>query len=189
MTRREHVLAAFERLLHRYGPNKTTISDVAREAEISVGAVYLDFASKEALLEEISTRRHRAVLDAMRAAAQTKRPYAERLRAVIDARAEELLDLSGQGPHACDVVHCGLPAVKTVHAKFKEEELAIVVELLRAGTKAGELHCPKPEPTARAVLAAYLRFAPPALFLSSRDETLALLKSVHEIVLYGLVRR
>jgi AcrR family transcriptional regulator len=176
-------------LVHRYGPSKTTISDVAREAEISVGAVYLDFPSKESLLEEISVRKHRAVLDAMRAAAQTRRTHADRLRAVIDARVDEMLDLSNKGPHACDVVMCGIAAVKTTHAKFREEEHALVAELLRSGTKAGELHCPKPEPTARAVLAAYARFSPPALFLAPRDETLALLKSVHEIVIYGLLRR
>jgi AcrR family transcriptional regulator len=189
VTRREHLLAAFERLVHRYGPSKTTIADVAREAEVSVGAVYLDFPSKEALLAEISDRKHRALLDAMRAAAQTKRPYAERLRAMIDAKIEELFDLEGQGPHACDVLHCKHDALTSVHARFRDEELAIVVELLKAGNKSGELHVIKAESTARAVLAAYARFTPPWLFVAPREETRTLLRSVHELVLYGVVRR
>src|SRR4029079_9279854 len=67
--RREQILSAADRLLRHYGPNKTTVADVAREAGIGVGSVYLEFPSKDALIEELSRARHRAVLAAMRAAA------------------------------------------------------------------------------------------------------------------------
>ncbi len=67
--RRQRILEATERLLRRYGPAKTTVADIAREAEIAVGAVYLEFASKDAIVEELSQGEHRAVMAAMRAAA------------------------------------------------------------------------------------------------------------------------
>src|SRR3954470_12265580 len=65
--RREQILKAADRLLRHYGPHKTTVADVAREAGVGVGSVYLDFPSKDALVEELSRSRYRAVLDAMRA--------------------------------------------------------------------------------------------------------------------------
>src|SRR5262245_17349677 len=71
--RREQILEAADRLLRHYGPHKTTIADVAREANVGVGTVYLEFCSKEALIEELSQTRHRAVLDAMRAAMSAPR--------------------------------------------------------------------------------------------------------------------
>src|SRR5262249_16762278 len=44
---RDAILDAAERLLARYGFKKTTIDDLAREAGIGKGTVYLHFPSKE----------------------------------------------------------------------------------------------------------------------------------------------
>ena len=105
--RRQRILRATDRLLRRYGPSKTTIADIAREADVAVGTVYLEFESKDAIIEELSTGHYRDVLEAMRAAAgQSSRPYRDRLRAAFDARVATLLDLAGQGEHACDLLHC-----------------------------------------------------------------------------------
>lgn len=188
--RRAIILEATERLLQRYGPGKTTMADIAREASISVGALYLEFESKEAIVEELSSRRHAAIFEQMRAAASTERPWAERLRAVFDARVDAFLEAADGGAHAADLVHCNaVAAVKAVHDRFRDEELRLVTDLLRAGAKAGELDVARPEATARALLAAYARFSPPWLWHTPRDETRALLRAVHDLVLYGLVRR
>jgi len=68
--RREQILQAAERLLQHYGPQKTTVADVAREAGIGVGSVYLEFPSKEAIVEALSRARYEAVLEAMRTTMQ-----------------------------------------------------------------------------------------------------------------------
>jgi hypothetical protein len=52
--RRQTILAAAERLLRHYGPGKTTIAEIAREADVGVGTVYLEFSSKDAILEALS---------------------------------------------------------------------------------------------------------------------------------------
>src|SRR4051812_33234960 len=104
--RREHILNAADRLLRHYGPHKTTVADVAREAGVGVGSVYLDFPSKDALIEELSRARYRAVLDAMGAAVAAKgRPFRERLSGAFDARLGAFLALADEGAHACDLVH------------------------------------------------------------------------------------
>lgn len=188
--RRARILAATERLLRRYGPAKTTVADIAREAEIAVGAVYLEFASKDAIVEELSHEQHRAVIAAMRrAAAEGDRPFCDRLRAVFDARARSFLSLADGGAHACDLVHCQSRAVKAAHARFLDEERALLCDLLARGARAGELHVEEPEVVARALLRAYASFSPPWLFEGPREEVEAALAAVHQIVLYGLVRR
>ena len=188
--RRQRILRATARLLHRYGPSKTTIADIAREAEIAVGTVYLEFASKEAILSELSTDQHRAVLEAMRAAAaQESRPYRDRLRAVFDARTAGFLDIAGAGVHACDLLHCRSRAVQEAHERFLDEERALVADLLRSGARAGELDVLDPELAARAVLRAYASFSPPWLFAGPRPDVEALLRAMHDLILYGLVRR
>lgn len=58
--RKQRILEAAADLFVHYGYDKTTVSDIAREAGISKGAVYLHFAGKDALLEALIIREMRA---------------------------------------------------------------------------------------------------------------------------------
>lgn len=197
--RRELILQAADRLLRHYGPHKTTVADVAREAGVGVGSVYLEFSSKDAIVEELSRARHRAVLAAMRAAATApKRAFREQLAGAFDARLEAYLAIAGEGAHACDLVHCAssaqagaaaIPGVKQAMTSFWEEELALVADVLRRGVEAGEACAPEPEATARALLRAYASFAPPWLAGRDREEIRRAIAVMHEVVLFGVVTR
>lgn len=54
--RENRILDAAVRLIAHYGYDKTTVSDIAREAGVSKGAIYLHFDSKEALFEALLER-------------------------------------------------------------------------------------------------------------------------------------
>ena len=54
--REQRILDAAADLFVHYGYDKTTVSDIARQAGISKGAIYLHFKSKDALLEALITR-------------------------------------------------------------------------------------------------------------------------------------
>jgi TetR/AcrR family acrAB operon transcriptional repressor len=54
--REERILAAATELFVYYGYDKTTVSDIARSAGISKGAVYLHFDSKDDLFEAVMVR-------------------------------------------------------------------------------------------------------------------------------------
>ena len=54
--RQQRILDAAVNLFIHYGYDKTTVSDVAREAGVSKGAIYLHFESKDALLEGVIAR-------------------------------------------------------------------------------------------------------------------------------------
>jgi AcrR family transcriptional regulator len=49
--RKTEILDAFMRLVERFGFDKTTMLDVAKEAGISVGVIYKDFKNKEDLVD------------------------------------------------------------------------------------------------------------------------------------------
>jgi AcrR family transcriptional regulator len=186
--RRDLILKVADRLLRHYGPQKTTVADVAREAGVGVGTVYLEFPSKDALVEALSRARHGAVLDAMRAAAKAG-PYRARLTGALDARLSALFAIAEEGAHACDLVHCVSSAVKTAQATFYEEERALVVEVLRGGAAAGELAAAEPEGLARTVLRAYASFSLPWIAGKDRDETRRAMAAMHDLVLRGLLPR
>jgi AcrR family transcriptional regulator len=69
--RREHILDAAERCIANAGFHRTTMQDICREAEISPGALYVYFDSKEALIAGISER--------------DRQEFAERLEALASA--------------------------------------------------------------------------------------------------------
>jgi AcrR family transcriptional regulator len=189
--RRALILDAADRLLRHYGPQKTTVADVAREAGVGVGTVYLEFPSKDAIVEALSRTRHRAVLEAMRRAAAAAEPSAgERLTRAMDARLEAFFALAEEGAHACDLVHCVSAAVKSAQASFYEEELRLVVEVLGRGREAGDLEAEEDvELTARTVLRAYATFTLPWLGGKDREEVRRAMGAMHRLVLKGLVRR
>jgi AcrR family transcriptional regulator len=54
--RREHILDAAERCFARAGFHATSMQDICREAGVSAGALYIYFASKEALIAGIAER-------------------------------------------------------------------------------------------------------------------------------------
>ena len=51
--REQRILDAMARLIERFGYNKTTVADIANEAGISKGAMYLHFKSKEEAFEAL----------------------------------------------------------------------------------------------------------------------------------------
>ncbi len=202
--RRSLILKAADRLLRHYGPAKTTIADVAKEAGVGVGSVYLEFPSKEAIVEELSRTRYRAVLDAMAAAARAEEARdtcCERVAKVFDARLAAFYGLLDEGTHACDLVRCttgppsntpkGPPAaaVKAAADAFFAEELGLITELLRSGSAAGETCADDPEGAARAVLAAYTSFSVPAILGRDREVVRRELALVHKLVRFGLAKR
>lgn len=188
-SRRRLILDAAEQLLRHYGPSKTTIADIAREANVGVGSVYLVFPSKEAIIEELSNRRHHHVLEAMRSAARGCRSFADSVRAMVSARVAAYFGLCDEGAHARDLVVCASPAVKMAQARFRADELRFVSELLRSATREGEFDVPDPDVTAQTLLFAYASFAPPFLFAYPRAEVEETLEAMHDLVLYGLVHR
>jgi AcrR family transcriptional regulator len=189
--RRQAILAAAARLFEHYGYAKTTMADVAREADVGVGTVYLEFDSKEAIVGELSLSTHVGVLDAMRLAAQRRTDPAERIVAVMVARTECFLALQRKGQHACELVHCGkgkADGVRAAHERFRAEEHAFLEGIVAEGRAAGAFGSLDPKVTAGLVQRAFVSLSPP--WLSAGDgDVLATAKAMAELLLRGVLAR
>lgn len=63
MGREIRILNAAEKLFIRYGIARTSVEDIANEAGISKGAIYLHFASKEMLVDTLIVRELEVLID------------------------------------------------------------------------------------------------------------------------------
>ncbi len=187
--RRVTILDAAARLFEHYGHSKTTMADVAREAQVGVGTVYLEFASKEAIVEELSRSTHVGVIAAMREAAKGDRNEAVRLAAVLAARTEAFLELRRKGQHACELLHCTkTEGVRAAKERFREEEHTLFVELLEQGWTSGRLARVEANATAKLLQKAFACLSPPSIFADDED-AVATSARMCELLLRGLLAR
>ncbi|MBK8254455.1 MAG: TetR/AcrR family transcriptional regulator [Polyangiaceae bacterium] len=189
-SRHNAILDIARRLFVHYGLQKTTIADVAREAGVGVGTVYLEFPSKDALVEELSRRQYEGILNAMRQALRAPGLSAsERLERALNARTQSFLELNSAATHACDLLHCGLGAVRQAHDVYRAEEHGLVRNIVEEGKTSGEFTVEDPGEAARLVLLAYLSFGPPMVFKADPERAKTDLAMMHGLVLRGLLRR
>lgn len=188
--RRQHILDAAARLFNQYGPQKTTMADIAREASVGVGSVYLEFPNKDALLLAISERRHAGVLGAIEQAWSSPGSLETRLERALTARLDAFLDCGSVGLHGADLLHCGsCGPVQRAHHAFREAEHTLFVGFLAQGAQEGVFTVSSPERTARALLLAYEAFSPPSVFKRERAPLRECLAELHRLMLRGLLTR
>ena len=142
--RREEILGAYERLVGRFGVDKTTMNDVAEEAGVSVGTLYNEFRDREDLIRSAVDRLQQRVIGSLPSAARPGVSAAEELREVLlghvravgeaARRYRSLLELS-----------LGLARVKYVRNRVLSNRLQVkarlaqrVAEALERGSASGE---------------------------------------------------
>ncbi len=101
--KRIRILDAALSLFLRYGVKRTSIDDVAREAGIAKGTVYLSFKSKDALFGAIAERLCAETLAEARRTVAESRPATERIVAVLDCYIGKAHRLVARSPHIAEL--------------------------------------------------------------------------------------
>jgi AcrR family transcriptional regulator len=101
--KRDRILNAAQTLFVRYGVKRTSIDDVAREAGIAKGTVYLSFGSKAELFAAIADRLcANTFADAQRIVLEAA-PLTERLVGILDCYIGASHRLVAQSPHIAEL--------------------------------------------------------------------------------------
>lgn len=187
MSRQRQILDVAARLFRHYGFAKTTVADIAREAEIGVGSVYLEFSSKEAIAAALSADSHQRMLEEMRAAARGDGDFADCFRAMMEARVRALVRYAEEGAHGLDLIHCCDASAK-VREEHRRAEEELVIEFFARANKASIFDVDDTRALAPTVLRIYDGFTPEGQG-PCRADLDGELEAVHRLVLYGLMQR
>ncbi|WP_420803422.1 TetR/AcrR family transcriptional regulator [Streptomyces naphthomycinicus] len=82
--KRRRLTAAAARVLHEQGIERTTLADIAREADVPVGNVYYYFKTKDELVRAALSE-HRAHLDELTARLEESADPRDRLKGLVSA--------------------------------------------------------------------------------------------------------
>jgi AcrR family transcriptional regulator len=186
-SRKERILGVAERLFAHYGPAKTTVADIARACGIGVGSVYLDFASKEAILSALSRKNVSTVASRMQEAAPSG-PATDRIVAMLEARVVALFDLAEGGQHGCDLVRCQAErrAAPPTSGALGQEVRSILALEIRRGASAGELLLGDVEEALDLIELAFVALSPPLVFQMQRIDAVTKARGLAVLVVRGL---
>jgi AcrR family transcriptional regulator len=153
--------AALRRFLH-YGLKKTSMLEIARDAGVAVGTLYLYFEDKDALVIGCADRfaeRHRASVAVLLA---EKRPADRKLRHYVEERHREWLAVGVTAPHAAELAEAVLRLRPERTRDFAREFEATTRALLREGGEQGIFRHADPERDAPLFVLAMSPFFPVA---------------------------
>lgn len=120
----------------RYGFAKTTVAEIAREAGIAKGTVYLYFDSKEEILIALVTETNRRILEKMEKVVASGLPPEKKIEKLLLSRALEIYDVVHANPHGEELIASHKPVIVESLGWFFRKQKQLYEQVIREGIKA-----------------------------------------------------
>jgi AcrR family transcriptional regulator len=190
---KDSILDATDRLLARFGYRKMTVEDIAAEAGIGKGTIYLHFSSKEEVVLSHIDRIVDRLKERLKEIAASDNSAAERLRLMLLTRVLFRFDsIQHYTQSLNDLLAVLRPGVLARRAQYFEAEAQIFAQVLTAGRESGEFSFDDEYSTAHALLQATNGLLPYSLStteLGAREEVEQRAADVANLMLRGVLSR
>ena len=190
---KDAILDATDRLLARFGYRKMTVEDIAAEAGIGKGTVYLHFSSKEEVVLSHIDRIVERLQERLKEIAGSDATAAERLRLMLLTRVLFRFDsIQHYTKSLNDLLAVLRPGLLARRAQYFEAEAQIFAHVLTAGRDVGEFSFDDEHATAHALLQATNGLLPYSLStteLGAREEVEQRTADVANLMLRGVLIR
>ncbi len=137
--RRAVILDAALRVFGQYGYRRTSMDDIAREADIGKGTIYLAFPSKEKVFQALSEHLAQRMLADAEAASHQPGTTADKLAAMHTAWFGTYADTISRSPHAAELFDAKHRLSADLVADTASRYRRHVRDVLTQATAAGEL--------------------------------------------------
>lgn len=163
MDKRQRILGAARARFYHYGIKKTTMQEIARDAKVAVGTLYLYFKNKSELVAagaEEFVARHRAAAEAL---LESDLPADQMLRDYVRSRFRVAEGIRTSSRHAAELARAVL---RVRPRRLREEGLIMweyITRILERGVAEGRFQIADPKGDAEVFLLSIASFFPNAL--------------------------
>ncbi len=159
---REQILEAAEKRLWHYGIKKTTIDEIASDAGVGKGTVYLYFDSKEDVACAIMARYKEEIIEQQEAVARDRSlDEVERIRQIVRMPVLAAHNKCAASPHAMEVVLTLKPHLQKQMRPYFEQEVALLASVIEEANRKGIFAVEDSISDARTLKRATLGLMPP----------------------------
>lgn len=137
-TKADAILNAAQRLFTQFGFRRTSMEDIAREAGIAKGTVYLYFDGKEAVFRAMQARNLALAQTLCDAAEASGGSFQDRLRRVLEALYASMYDRYGQSEHLVELSSTRLAVGPDIAGQVDETYARRITDFLRSAADRGE---------------------------------------------------
>jgi AcrR family transcriptional regulator len=135
--RRDAILDAAQRRFSHFGYARTTLDDIAAEADVPRSAITPRFRDKDDVFRAVCQRQHDQALATARSGAGGS--LADGLRAALRARVELEVPAAGPRSYSSELLDPDSEIVGEICRSFARDYLAILTEVFAAGDARGEI--------------------------------------------------
>lgn len=184
---RQKILDAAEQRLWHYGFKKTTIDEIASDAGVGKGTVYLYFDGKEEIGLAIVSGYKQRGLDKIELIAQdeTKSPV-EKLTEMLQYPVLYVCQSCRESPVMQEMITAIKPHIRLHVQPQTEREYEIIAGVLEEGNRLGVFNVPDTLRAARTLKMMTLGFMPPYPAVSEPDEMESEIAAIVALAVRGL---
>ncbi|EOS54197.1 TetR family transcriptional regulator [Paenibacillus barengoltzii] len=186
---KEQILDTAEQVLRRFGPDKTSVLDVARALQVSHGTLYRHFSSKAALREAVTERWLTRSIAAPLAdiVNGTDGSYTERLKLWLKTLIGCKRTYASEDPEMFAMYAAVTEAAADIIEAHIDHLIGQIHTIFEGGIRAGEFKALEPKEASRAIFLAFLHFHHPAHFRQWTNERIdADFDAVWQLILDGI---
>jgi AcrR family transcriptional regulator len=184
---REKILAAAEKRFWHFGIKKTTIDEIAADAEVGKGTVYLHFESKEEIgLAIIATYKEQILIEQEQVAHDESATVLDRMKRVLTLPVASAHERCLQSPTVMEMIIAVKPQLSRRIRDLFEREVEIIAELIESANRSGEMHVADPKIAARTIKTATLNYLPQGTACHFVDDPVAEISRLVDLVYRGL---
>ncbi len=192
----EEITHAFEGLVAQFGLDRVSMKDIAREAGVSVGAIYLEFSNKEALILMVEEKWRSHVAQRNAAIVAGDQPPEDKLRGILVEHAAAFSQIVRQDRAAFELLSGAqrLRYLGRATADTRKKIFELMAEsaagVLREGCEAGVFAVDDPERTARLMVQAVAEhFSAPEVAKRPHDEVVREVEDMFALLMKAIRAR
>jgi AcrR family transcriptional regulator len=187
--KKDALLQAAWKLIRHYGYNKTTIDDIAREAGVGKGTVYLHFRSKTEIMLALTDLTNQRIIDGIEHLAAGDGPPVQRLRQCLLHRIMTLFDIVNRYPRSQDVIARLLPEIVHRLEGHVRRYGGLLGGIIAEGAISGEFAVADPAATGQMLAKLFELLTPPHYRFGSRKELERFTNEIIDLALVGISRK